>query len=539
MNFFLYILSFFLLALAQPDWSSIACFLVGGVGYAVFWYSIKKAKKKFLLAVLWFASVQGVHLSWFMSDHYVGAYIYLFLLIALVFLGVQFGLVTLMIISKQDLSYKNMLAISGIWTLFEWSRLFMQSGFSWNPVGLSLTADSFSIQFANLGGIFFLSFWIFFTNLLFYKWLNFVSVNKIIPWGVFFILPYVYGFAHFSLHDKKMKEGSESLSALLVQTSIYPEEKMLWNPAVQWSRILEMLAPYRGQNIDLIILPEAALPLTADYPYYYFETVRSLFENYFGDSEFFPAKEDRVGNSFWAKCIANAFNADVVAGFEDREYSVEGEKNKAYNAAFLFKPFSEEKLRYEKRVLVPMGEYIPFEWCKKILLKYGISDSYCKGQSAKVFLGKKTPFSTSICYEETYGYLMRENRKKGANLLVNLTNDVWYPHSRLPSVHFFHGRVRAVENGIPLFRACNTGVTAGIDSLGRTVGMLNYETSKKKSLPEVLFVTLCSYHFPTLYSRFGDMPILLFSLSFAGVFFVSKRKLFILKELNISLLRKN
>ena len=134
--------------------------------------------------------------------------------------------------------------------------------------------------------------------------------------------------------------------------------------------------------------------------------------------------------------------------------------------------------RYEKRILLPIAEYIPFNWVKKFALKYGIADSFTPGLEAKVFQMGRVKTGVSICYEETFGNLMRANRAKGADLLINLTNDAWYPDSRLPSVHYLHGRLRAVELGIPLLRSCNTGVTCGIDALGRTIGMLPFETPR-------------------------------------------------------------
>src|SRR5690606_27562937 len=97
---------------------------------------------------------------------------------------------------------------------------------------------------------------------------------------------------------------------------------------------------------------------------------------------------------------------------------------------------------------------------------------FTPGTKAQVIEHPKVKVGVCICYEETFGNLMRENKQLGASLLVNLTSDVWYPNSSLPWQHFDHARLRTVEMGLPLVRACNTSVTASLDSLGRVEGVL-------------------------------------------------------------------
>jgi apolipoprotein N-acyltransferase len=150
-----------------------------------------------------------------------------------------------------------------------------------------------------------------------------------------------------------------------------------------------------------------------------------------------------------------------------------------------------------------MGEYIPFEFCRKLAARYGIAGSFTPGKHAVLWSCEKLPFGVSICYEETFGNLMRENREKGARFLLNLTSDAWFPLSKLPLQHYEHAKLRAVENGIPLFRACNTGVTAAVDPLGR----------ERAALPEIetgaLRVEMPLQHFQTFYAHFGEIPLLL------------------------------
>src|SRR5947208_14552540 len=94
---FFFLISFLLTAAAQPDWSPAACALTACLSYAFFWKGMllfKRRLHRFYYASIWFALVMGVHLNWFLSDRYVGIYIYFFLMILLAGLGIQFGCIS-------------------------------------------------------------------------------------------------------------------------------------------------------------------------------------------------------------------------------------------------------------------------------------------------------------------------------------------------------------------------------------------------------------------------------------------------------------
>ena len=222
-------------------------------------------------------------------------------------------------------------------------------------------------------------------------------------------------------------------------------------------------------------------------------------------------KQIYVSNRFWAQTISNLFEGEVVIGLDD----VDGIEEKTYNAACHFLPHQIAGNRYEKRILVPIGEYLPFEWCRTLAAQFGLEYFFTPGVEAKVFQGLH-PFAPSICYEETFNGIVREGRKKGASFFVNLTNDGWYPDSRLPREHFAHGRVRAIENGAPLVRACNTGITAYVNSLGEVVAQLDKEVG-------VLTFPMQIYTYPTLFLLLGNWWIVVFS-AIATILFLLKRK---------------
>ena len=517
-----------LVALGQPALSMPLSVLAACLGYGLFFYAIRDLNKpfhRFGVGTIWFALVQAVQLYWFVAHPYL--YIWAVYILLCLMMGAQFGVIAWLSDQERIKRGGVALALSGLWVLLEWSRLFVLSGFSWNPIGLSLAATLYPLQTASIAGVYGLSFWVMWTNLTFYKAVLYKTrVRTWILWAILTTLPYLIGFGLMTYHEQKMKEANpREHTSLLVQTAFPIEECLGCKPDElrvyvlgEWRQILRTLAPHKKERVDLVALPEYVVPFGTWSPVFSWKEVKSLFEDYWGSDAalVLPPLEEPwahfrngewwVSNAFILQGIANHFSADVIAGLEDAEQKAD--RIEHYNAGIYFEPwrYGADK-RYSKRVLVPMGEYIPFEWCRKMALSYGIGGSFTPGEKAEVIQGTSGRYGLSICYEETYGDLMRENKLMGAEVLVNLTSDVWYPNSNLPKQHLEHARLRATEMGLPLIRACNTGVTCGIDSLGREVGTLGddewYQGALKVKLP--------LYSYWTLYSATGDIYLLSFS----------------------------
>jgi len=530
----LILVSFFLVAFGQPAWIGVFGLLASAVGFAFFWrvlLGIERPIERFCIATGWYTTVQIVQLSWLVSHPY--SYIYVVLFALAWIMGAQCGLISLWIVPATFRKWTKLAAIAACWTLFEWSRLFIFSGLSFNPAGIALTGSIYTLQMASIGGIFFLSFWLILTNLTVLRaWVfgfrrkdSFIAASMI-------SIPYLFGIAHYHYHEQQLRADQSTLAVLLAQPALPIEEGMHFQSAEEarafvldeWKTILKTTVKHAGDQIDLIVLPEYVVPYGTFYAIFPIEPVKKLFTELYGSyaQNAFPQLNEPlaeyvntdkgpqwlVSNAYIAQSLANIFRADVVVGFEDSN-SIDGENNKheSYSAAFHFKPGIHPPSRYEKQILLPMGEYIPFEWCRTLASKYGIAGSFTPGSKAKVFNGV-VPFGASICYEETFGHLMRESRGKGAELLVNLTNDGWYPDSRLPRQHFDHSRLRTVENGIPLVRACNTGLTGACDSLGRIIGLLGSNDQEAQQLSDSIRLDVPAYHYRTLYTRWGDFFIL-------------------------------
>ena len=502
----IFVLSWLIVALGQPAWSPWLAPIAACIGYALFWRvaaEIPFSKKRFWIATAWFGAVQLIQLSWMTSTEFQGFYILLVYLAVTFWLGVQFGLVTLFIDKIP------MVATAALWTLLEWTRLFVLCGFSWNPVGLSLSAFTLPMQAASLFGILGLSFLVILTNLAFWKKQRKVAIALA-------LFPYAFGFVHTTLHQSKVDQ-SQTMTVGLVQTGLLPSQKIpieghfkeFISPSKQWQRIMNLLKTC-DQPLDLVVLPEFSVPNAAGFDAYPSSVVRNVFQEVFGQQKTDTLKiEDtiRVSNQFWVQAIGKIFETDVIAGLEAEEGGLH------FTSAFYCQHQEPKVQRYDKQILVPLAEYVPFEWVKALTRAYGITEFFTHGKESKVF-ASKVPLSASICYEETFSHLMRQSRQKGAAMFVNLTNDNWYPHSKLPQQHFDHARLRAVENGVPMVRACNTGITAAVDSLGRMIGQITEETRAA-----VLVAKVPLYHYSTLYSLWGDWGIVSLSALFLFICF--------------------
>jgi apolipoprotein N-acyltransferase len=153
---------------------------------------------------------------------------------------------------------------------------------------------------------------------------------------------------------------------------------------------------------------------------------------------------------------------------------------------------------YDKAHLVPFGEYVPF---RSILpmqkITPGAIDFSAGPGPRTVTLPGLPPFSPLICYEAIFPGAVVEPGHRPAWLL-NITNDAWYGFTSGPFQHVAITRVRAVEEGLPLARAANNGITAMFDPYGRVLGHLDLDAVGvlDEKLPQALPATL--------YSQLGD-----------------------------------
>ena len=165
--------------------------------------------------------------------------------------------------------------------------------------------------------------------------------------------------------------------------------------------------------------------------------------------------------------------------------------------------------RYDKMHRVPFGEYIPladtFAGLQR-LFPFAGEMGISAGRTAHVFHSGGRRLLPTICFEDTVPHLVRDmvkaaEKEQPVDCLVNLTNDGWFGASSGPYQHFQQARIRAIEEGLPLVRVANTGISAVVDPVGRVIKSLPLGTEG------VLDAALPAALPPPLYVRTGDVPV--------------------------------
>lgn len=194
--------------------------------------------------------------------------------------------------------------------------------------------------------------------------------------------------------------------------------------------------------------------------------------------------------------------------------------SRAYNSIYVIDHEGSILGIYDKVHLVPFGEYLPFQ---NFLERLGlmqltkVQGGFIAGDRRRALTVPRAPrFLPLICYEIIFpGAAVPRGERPG--WLVNLTNDGWFGLSPGPYQHFQQARVRAIEEGLPLVRAANTGISAVVDPLGRIVKALplGVEGVLDAPLPQALA--------PTVYVRVGDASLLIFLV--VGLIIVGRRRM--------------
>lgn len=525
-------LSFFLVALAQPDISGVGCVLGAAVGYGLFWYSLflyqySSWKSNFLHSFVWFLLIEAFHFSWMLSDAYVGSCIYVFWFLLIAFLATSFALFSVLLMVCLQKKWLQMLwFLPGIWVAIEMSRFyFLLSGISLDYLGWPLGATAYGRQFGSFFGWSGHSFVVVACGISLVSFLIYRCKKFGWLWVGCVLFPYMLGGSFYEYLKRNLSPNQE-LHVVILQPAIplAAEQKNDTSSLAIWQHFINLLSEVK-KPVDLVVFPEVTVPFYGHNKVYAPDKSCRILSAMVDD---IVECESPLSNFDWMFILSKHFDCPIFLGLERWEYK-NGECY-LYNAAECITQIG-EIFGYDKRILVPGGEYIPcghigFLVCKRFFPKYALHYRRVPGSRSGVISLPHLPvIGVSICYEETFGQLLRQYKKRGAELLVNMTNDGWYPRSRLPLVHFYHGILRNQELGLPCIRSCQTGVTVAADSLGRIVGILPFESSSSRAQAAILQVTLPITSYFTLYSQCGDFPmyiVSLFSLLFAGMFILKK-----------------
>jgi apolipoprotein N-acyltransferase len=205
----------------------------------------------------------------------------------------------------------------------------------------------------------------------------------------------------------------------------------------------------------------------------------------------------------------------LVMGALRRDAAGQGER-RVYNSVLAFDGDATLLAHYDKWRLVPGGEFLPFE---RILTPLGfrkvvtVPESFAAGPGPRnITLPGLAPASVLICYEAIFPHQLIDAGER-PSWIINVTNDGWFGRSSGPYQHLAQARLRTIEQGLPLIRAANTGISAIIDAHGRIEARLplGVEGVLDGALPASLPATL--------YARAGDLMLagLIIVLLLAGI----------------------
>jgi apolipoprotein N-acyltransferase len=213
-----------------------------------------------------------------------------------------------------------------------------------------------------------------------------------------------------------------------------------------------------------------------------------------------PQALRRIGNALPSGTL-------LVTGAARADEPLPGERLHFYNSILMIGQDGLVGGRYDKLHLVPFGEYLPGP-VDSLLRALGLKQfvavpgGFTAGEAHErppLAVPGLPPVAPSICYEAIFPGAVASHRER-PGLLLNVTNDGWFGDTPGPRQHFAQARLRAVEEGIPLVRAANTGISAVVDPYGRVTGMLSVGTEGvlDRNLPRNLRES-------TAYVRFGDV----------------------------------
>ncbi len=269
------------------------------------------------------------------------------------------------------------------------------------------------------------------------------------------------------------------------------EQRLKWDPEmipVFHERLLELTAqaPAPGApRPDVVIWPETAIPWLL---------------------------EDAA--DILAEIAAAGQGAQVVLGLQRRD-----PEGAWFNTLVVLGPDGGVAASYDKHHLVPFGEYMPLMHVFAQLGIFGLASNETGGYTAGpgphlIDLGQAGRILPLICYEAIFpnDIALVEGR---AGWMVQITNDGWFGQLSGPWQHFALARLRAVEQGLPMMRAANTGISAAIDPFGRVIASLPLGEAGflDANLPAPLPLTP--------YARHGDWPV--FALLALGVLLLTRR----------------
>ena len=343
-----------------------------------------------------------------------------------------------------------------IWIGLEFARSLLLSGFPWMLFGYTLAGSAVLMQAADLAGVFGLGFLLVAANVLLYRagegfFMRKYSRGLLFAGGVAAILAFLAGYGAYRTGGGAAAPSAGKLRVGIAQGGIDQNRK--WDPSFQRQTLAIYAVLSRealSKGAQVIVWPETAAPF------------------FYG----WEAEQTRMVDA-----VASEAGVPLILGAPWFSPSGGG---KYFNSVFLINRRGVAEGRYDKRHLVPFGEYVPLKPLLFFIKKLTAGgDDFSSGTGPALFPVAGAPAGASICYEAVFPVIIRESVLSGAQWLVNVTNDAWFGDTVAPHQHLAMARMRSVEFRRPMVRAANSGISALIDDRGvatDTIGLFRAGT---------------------------------------------------------------
>lgn len=501
----------FPLGFAPFDYA-VACF----ASIIIFLYLLhnKKPKASFLIGWLYGIGLFAIGGSWiFVSIHIYGETpIWLAGLLTSIFvlaLGVFYGAIaalTTYLFPNTNL-IRTLVGFPIIWVILEIVRGWFLTGFPWLYAGYSQLSTHLQ-ALAPIGSVWAVSWAVLLTSGILFHFM-FYYQNKMASARIRNTL--LLSFASlwlgcYALNKQDLLQSTtvchpeKSLQVALIQSNTPQEYKWQSEHRQEIADQLSELTIASIQNhADLVIWPEAAMPVPLPYSADYFSKLNA------------QAKANNIG---------------IIA-------SAPIEFNKAPNGMPADISYTNSLLGlgaasgiYNKQHLVPFGEYVPLEKWLRGLIKFfdlpmsnmSASQNAAEDQN-QLFIGKNWKIAPAICYEIAYPILVRDRVKPDTDFILTVSNDTWFGKSIGPYQHMQIAQMRALETGRYLVRATNTGFTAIVAPKGNVISV----APQFERFIQTGQILACENQ--TLWVRFGIAPLfILLGLGLLFAFYFDNKK---------------
>ncbi|MBR4254565.1 MAG: apolipoprotein N-acyltransferase [Lentisphaeria bacterium] len=463
-----------------------------------------------------------------------------------------------------------MFTLAAWWVILEWIRSWIFTGFPWNLLAATQWQNLNLIQICEYTGIYGLSFLVILVNialfftakdllavfrgakyrrpLTLYAALFLVAAAAFSGMGVWKkynrlyapenVTEYPVGVVQPDLSQRRAGGEASTREALdacsRLSEDLIADKKAAEGLPADFDSIPVNLPP----TLRLIVWPETAVPTA----YYSPDMVWADEESQRTGKQLRPvASRDVIGEEYRKRVrrMIRESGTPFLIGTITYDNIRSGTEFDMYNSALLLKEFplnggnvrynADAAGRYDKVHIVPFGEFIPLnDKFPAIGRLVGMGRNLTPGKAFRPLdLAKDVRAGVMICYEDVFAYAARELVRNGANFLLVITNDAWYPTSTEPEQHYANSVLRTVETRLPMLRCGNSNYSVLIDQFGRTVdsvtkridpetGMFELTPWEQKAASGVLTVKVPKHYTPTFYVKYGNVFVLVLWVIFAG-----------------------